>query len=81
MEPSGLLQASYIILFQVSSSVEQKGTLKVNFIFGFRSVNLLKRTGFVHQQFNIQQLYALPTLCLCVLYLSENKQRLVPLTA
>ena len=31
--------------------------------------------------FNIQQLYALPTLYLCVLYLSENKQRLVPLTA
>jgi len=29
----------------------------------------------------IQQLYALPTLYLCVLYLSENKQRLVPLTA
>ena len=38
--------------------------------------NLLKR-----QQFNIQQLYVLPTLYLCVLYLSENKQRLVPLTA
>jgi hypothetical protein len=33
------------------------------------------------QQFNIQQLYALPTLYLCVLYLAENKQRLVPLTA
>jgi hypothetical protein len=46
------------------------------------SVNLLKPTGHVmHQQFNIQQLYALPTLCLCVLYLSENKQRLVSLTA
>ena len=29
---------------------------------------------------NIQQLYALPTLYLCVLYLSEKKQRLVPLT-
>ena len=44
--------------------------------------NLLKPTGYVmHQQFNIQQLYALPTLHLCVLYLSENKQRLVPLTA
>ena len=44
--------------------------------------NLLKPTGqVVHQQFNIQQLYVLPTLCLCVLYLSENKQRLVPLTA
>ena len=46
------------------------------------SINLLKPTGYVmHQQFNIQQLYALPTLYLCVLYLSENKQRLVPLTA
>jgi len=31
-------------------------------------------------RFNIQQLYALSTLYLCVLYLSENKQRLVPLT-
>jgi hypothetical protein len=35
----------------------------------------------MHHQFNIQQMYALPTLYLCVLYLSENKQRLVPLTA
>jgi len=44
--------------------------------------NLLKPTGHVmHQQFNIQQLYVLPTLYLHVLYLSENKQRLVPLTA
>jgi hypothetical protein len=44
--------------------------------------NLLKPTGYVmHQQFNIQQLYALPTLYLCVSYLSKNKQRLVPLTA
>ena len=44
--------------------------------------NLLKPTGHVmHQQFNIQQLYVVPTLYLCVLYLSENKQRLVPLTA
>ena len=43
--------------------------------------NLLIPTGYVmHQQFNIQQLYVLPTLYLCVLYLSENKQRLVPLT-
>ena len=46
------------------------------------SINLLKPTGYViHHQFNIQQLYALPILYLCVLYLSENKQRLVPLTA
>ena len=45
-------------------------------------INLSKPAGHVmHHQFNIQQLYALPTLYLCVLYLSENKQRLVPLTA
>ena len=45
-------------------------------------LQLLKPTGHVmHHQFNIQQLHALPTLYLCVLYLSENKQRLVPLTA
>jgi len=44
--------------------------------------NLIKSTGHVmHHQFIIQQLYVLPTLYLCVLYLSENKQRLVPLTA
>jgi len=44
--------------------------------------NLLIPTGYVmHHQFNIQQLYALPTLYLCVLYLPQNKQRLVPLTA
>jgi len=48
----------------------------------YNLVNLIKPAGYVmHQQFNIQQLYALPTLYLCVLYLSENKQRLVPLTA
>ena len=44
--------------------------------------NLLNPTGHVmDQQFNIQQLYALSTLYLTVLYLFENKQRLVPLTA
>jgi hypothetical protein len=32
-------------------------------------------------KFYIQQLYDLPTLNLRVLYSSENKQRLVPLTA
>ena len=48
----------------------------------FSYINLLKPTGHVmHHKFNIQQLYVLPTLYLCVLYLSENKQRLVPLTA
>ena len=47
-----------------------------------KQINLLKPTAYVtHQQFNIRQLYVLPTLYLCVLYLAENKQRLVPLTA
>ena len=46
------------------------------------TINNLKPVGHVmHHHFNIQQLYALSTLYLCVLYLSENKQRLVPLTA
>jgi len=45
-------------------------------------INLLKPTGYMmHHQLNIPQLYALPTLYLCVLYLSESKQRHVPLTA
>jgi len=35
----------------------------------FDMFNLLKPTSYVkHYQFNIQQLYALPTLYLCVLY-------------
>jgi hypothetical protein len=47
-----------------------------------QNIKRLQPTGYVmHQQFNIQQLYALPTLYLCVLYLYENKQRLVPVTA
>ena len=46
------------------------------------SLSLSKPAGHVmHHQFNIQQLYALPTLYLCVLYFSEYKQRRVPLTA
>jgi len=47
----------------------------LRFIFKGLHFNLLKPTGHVmHQRFNIQQLYALPTLHLCVLSLSQNKQ-------
>ena len=35
----------------------------------------------MYQQFNIQQLYAQPTLYFDVLYLSQNKQRIVSLIA
>jgi len=52
------------------------------FFWDITVLKLSQPTGYViDQQFNIQQLYALPTPYLCVLYLSENKQRLVPLTA
>ena len=62
--------------------VYQLSRIRTLFTLFLTLLNLLKPTGHVmHQQFNIQQLYALPTLYLCVLYLSENKQRLVPLTA
>ena len=56
-------------------------TMKTYFVTDAH-INLSKPTGHVmHHQFNIQQLYALPTLYLRVLYLSENKQRLLPFTA
>jgi hypothetical protein len=45
-------------------------------IIAVSTFNPLNPTGHVmhHHQFSIQQLYALTTLYLCVLYLSENKQ-------
>jgi hypothetical protein len=44
------------------------GTLFLNI-----SIKLLKPTGYVmHQHFNIQKLYALPTLYLFILYLSQK---------
>ena len=65
-----------------SSHTSSLEVAKFIYAFPVRQINLLKPTGHVtHQPFNIQQLYALPALYLCVLYLSENKQRLVPLTA
>jgi hypothetical protein len=67
---------SYMVLF---SYIVSFNNIRIHLN---KIINLSKPTSHVmHQQFNIQQLYALPTLYLCVLYLSENKQRLVPLTA
>jgi len=55
-----------------SGNKHRKQTMRV----ATSPINLLKPIGYVmhHQQFNTQQLYALPTLYLCVLYLPENKQ-------
>ena len=75
--PVSLLQFLRLILNskQLISKLIDLGVL-------LNTLNLLQPTGHVmHQQFNIQQLYVLPALYLCVLYLSENKQRLLPLTA
>ena len=71
------------ISYEGEKRIQQKAA-KFAQIQGIRNntINLLKPTGYVmHHQFNIQQLYVLSTLYLCVLYLSQNKQRLVPLTA
>ena len=52
----------------------------VSIINIYSHLNLLKPTGYVmHHQFNIQQLYALPTLYLFALNLSQNKQRICPI--
>ena len=67
-------------ILETKSSCDEVQRVKVPLILYL--LNLLNPTAHVmHHQFNIQQLYALSTLYLCVLYLSENKQRLVPLTA
>ena len=67
------IEGQFITVFGEDSQLVQTELLCYSF-------NLLNPTGHVkHQQFNIQQLYVLPTLHLCVLYLSENKQRIVPL--
>ena len=89
-QTSGIFINTSFIIYQYNCShkhlwdethTQSRHTRHWTRIFSFR-FNLLKPTGHVmHQQFNIQLLYALPTLYLCVLYLSDNKQRLVPLTA
>ena len=72
-------------LYNRTKNIKYKGCEKKYFLeiqLSGAYINLSKPTGYVmHHQFNIQQLYALPIPYLCVLYLSENKQRLVPLTA
>ena len=80
-------QAQEAFLLSTSSRLAVEWTILLSIelweaVLSSDNINHLKPTGHVmHQQFKIQQLYALPTLYLCVLYLSENKQRLVPLTA
>jgi hypothetical protein len=68
-------------LAEECSNIDNESACNEACLTNTHAFNRLKPTGHVmHQQFNIQQLYALPALYLCVLYLSENRQRLVPLT-
>jgi hypothetical protein len=73
-----------VIILNTKSNLNDTGSSKMMDQDSRRNIfyiHLLKPTGYLlHQQFNIQQLYALPALYLCVLYLSENKQRLEPLS-
>jgi len=48
-------------------------------MFREMSFILLKTTSFVHLQFNVQQLHALPTMYLCVLYLSKKNSDFYPI--
>ena len=72
----------YFFLWTNAITVCSSNEIMIEYFQRPKLFNLLKPTSHVmHQQFNIQQLYVLPTLYLCVLYLSENKQWLVALTA
>ena len=71
-----------LITEHTTTNADSTNPFSVQNTINFVCINLLKPTCYVmHHQFNIQQLYVLPTLYLCVLYLSENKQWLVSLTA
>jgi hypothetical protein len=69
---------SVVVRIYISDIMNMKFNIRIIDILLARvGVNLLKPICYVmHHQFNIQQLYAQPTLYLCVLYLSEDKQRL-----
>ena len=44
---------------------------KTNYVYNF--INLLMPIGYVmHQQFNIQQLYVLPTVFVCFIFISDQ---------
>ena len=78
--------APYIQVSSVYLNPEWIGSNYLSYKFGGSKeliiIIRLKPTGHVmHQQFNIQQFYVLPTFYLCVLYLFEDKQRLVPHTS
>jgi hypothetical protein len=81
-ESFGIKSAHARIVKRLKSSIRSKhkpGSVNLNLRNGKLTFKSLLVT--CTNKFNIQQLYALPTLYLCVLYLFKSKQLLVPLTA
>jgi hypothetical protein len=81
MNPSemGFKNVQYVELTRVSLLSECDEN-SVSVTTGNFSFNLLKPTGYaMHQQCTNSRMFDLSTLYLCVVYLPENKQRLVPL--
>ena len=73
---------SHFDIIYIYSEITRRRTEKNEYSFAHGLFNLPKPTGYVmHQQFNIQQLYVLPTLYLYVFCLSEKEERIVPRTA
>jgi len=69
-----IIDFKYRILFYTAHCLEAQkyGTVGRTSLLKIR-INLLKPTGYVmHQHFNIEKLYALPTLYLFVVYLSQK---------
>ena len=70
-------QQKHLYFIQESTYCEQISVTRTGHSEPFKAYWLREAPA----DLTFQQLYVLPTLYLCVLYLSENKQRLVPLTA
>ena len=68
--------------FAVCSDIRTKHSAQSEDHVEFLNVNLLKpNTCFMYRQFNINKFCVLPTVHLCVLCGSQNKQRLFLYTA
>ena len=72
-QTSTLKLCSYYITF-TAALIKRYVKIKKKYILKLHINHLNPTAHVMHHQFNIQQLYALPTQYVCVLYLSENKQ-------
>jgi len=66
------------VLFQWRSITDVTSRSKAVNGFFFQGIYTMHNLNWCPSRFNTQQLYILPTLHLCALFLSENKQRFLP---